>query len=120
MSNQLLTSPPQPSAAEWAQIVEQSNETQLSLRAFSSQIGVPLQQLYNWRSRLKTSTPTPRLSRGFKEVKPTFAVTPNSMREEGAIEVHLRNGRMVRVTGSRVDTRLLQAVIDLADGGAAC
>ena len=42
------------------------------------------------------------------------------MREEGAIEVHLRNGRMVRVTGSRVDTRLLQAVIDLADGGAAC
>lgn len=119
MSNTSVTSP-QPSEAEWARIVDESKKTTLSLRAFSAQMGVPLQQLYNWRSKLKATKPKPGPRRGFKEIKPKLAVTPHMSPEHGAIELHLRNGHMVRVTGGRVDARLLQTVIALADGGAAC
>ena len=110
--------PSQRSATEWARLVEESKTTSLSLRVFSAQAGVSVQHLYHWRSKLKASTPRPQ--RGFQELKPRLDPTANTTKEHGAIELHLGNGRMVRVTGDRVDARLLQTMVEIAQAGVAC
>ncbi len=110
-------SPSQRSAAEWAQIVEQSKTTKHSLRAFSVETGVPLRHLYHWRSKLKASVP--RREGGFSQIKPQL-VTPENAPERGAVELHLRSGHMVRFTGGQADPSLLRTIIEVVEGGGAC
>ncbi len=110
-------SPSQRSAAEWAQIVEQSKTTKHSLRAFSVETGVPLRHLYHWRSKLQASVP--RREREFPQIKPRL-VTPENAPERGAVELHLRSGHMVRFTGGQADPSLLRTIIEVVEGGGAC
>ena len=104
-------------SAQWEQIVEQSETTALSLRAFCTEIGVPLQSLYYWRSKLRGSAP--RRPSGFMELK-AVNVPATPPPAEGAIELRLTNGRIVRVTGGRVDAQALSMLIQVAEAGSSC
>jgi transposase-like protein len=104
------------SAAQWAALVEQSKSTSLSVRDLCEQANVPLGQFYYWRSKLGAVVePKPR---GFRPVRLRAPVEPQAA-NAGAIELSLRNGRVVRVVGA-VDVQVLQTVIMVAEEGVSC
>jgi transposase-like protein len=106
------------SAAQWAALVEESESSNLSIRAFCERSDVPIGQFYAWRSKLRTTAESKR--GGFTPVRLQAAVEVEPQKgTTGSVEVVLQNGRIVRVLGS-VDACALRAVINVAEGGEVC
>ena len=107
-------------SAQWEKIVEQSETTALPRRAFCREIGVSVQSLYYWRSKLKVHAP--RKPSGFTELNPVLgsAAPPPPPPVEGAMELRLTNGRIVRIMGGSVNVQALRTLIQLAEAGDPC
>lgn len=117
----MQTKPSVPSrrtSAQWEHIVEQSEATTLSLRAFCHEMGLSLQSLYYWRSKFQRRPR--RKSRGFTQLQPAQLSAPLPKQVEGTMELRLTNGRVVRITGGGVDAQALRTLIEVAEAGGAC
>jgi transposase-like protein len=103
------------SPREWASIVEQSFESQLSVGRFAAEAGVSIQSLYAWRRKLRMP------SAGFTPV----VVKPLEAQKEAAsaeclFEIELRNGCVVRVRGADVDERALRTILAVTGSRGSC
>lgn len=105
-------------SAQWEHIVEQPETTTLSLRAFCDELGLSLQSLYYWRSKFRGRAR--RKSHGFTQLQPAKLPAPPPKQAMGAMELHLTNGRVVRITGGGVDAQALRTLIEAAEVGGPC
>jgi hypothetical protein len=96
--------------AQWRQILARHGKSGLSVRAFCRREGLPESAWYAWRRTIQQRDAQ----------RPAFVpvqLQPEAAREDGAIVVELRGGRVLRLPVSMPPTQLAAVVHALEQAG---